>query len=213
VRICPAMSQVQARGVRRSATAMRDGHVRGASARRCAAWLTGELAAARTSVFGRRCMRCNESCWCPGETRGGTSDAAVRPVPRSCGGGRPPWLSPAMMHPLQPAAPGCIAMSAGAMMMRPMQRNQLHHRCIRSRRAMKSQVTAAAPWARQAEGIAGPRAAPQAAHVDTNCRMLHLMQLRALGCGRRRCGGYAEFRITGIRRTAGLCALSWHFRC
>jgi hypothetical protein len=52
VRICPAVSQVQARSVCRSAAAMRGGPVRGAPARRRAAWLTGELAAARTSVFG-----------------------------------------------------------------------------------------------------------------------------------------------------------------
>jgi hypothetical protein len=50
VRICPAVSQVQARSVCRSAAAMRGGPVRGAPARRRAAWLTGELAAARTSV-------------------------------------------------------------------------------------------------------------------------------------------------------------------
>src|SRR5271165_3876567 len=52
VRICPAVSQVQARSVCRPAAAMRGGPVRGASARRRAAWLTGELAAARTSVSG-----------------------------------------------------------------------------------------------------------------------------------------------------------------
>jgi hypothetical protein len=52
VRICPAVSQVQARSVCRSAAAMRGGSVRGAPARRRAAWLTGELAAARTSVSG-----------------------------------------------------------------------------------------------------------------------------------------------------------------
>jgi hypothetical protein len=89
-------------------------------------------------------------------------------------------LSLAMMRPMQPAAPGCIAVSAGSTMMRATQRNQLHHRCIRSRRTVKSQVTAAVPPARQAEGTAGPRAAPQAARVHANCRMLHLMQLRAL---------------------------------
>ena len=41
------------------------------------------------------------------------------------------------------------------MMMRATQRNQLHHRCIRSRRTVKSQVTAAALSARQAEGTQG----------------------------------------------------------
>jgi hypothetical protein len=105
--------------------------------------------------------------------------AAVPAVRRS--------LSLAMMRPVQPAAPGCIAVPAGATMMRATQRNQLHHHCIRSRRTVKSQVTAAAPPARQAEGTAGPHAAPQAARVHANCRMLHLMQLRAL---RRRCSRY-----------------------
>ena len=62
--------------------------------------------------------------------------AAVPAVRRS--------LSLAMMRPVQPAAPGCIAVPAGATMMRATQRNQLHHRCIRSRRTVKSQVTAAA---------------------------------------------------------------------
>jgi hypothetical protein len=98
--------------------------------------------------------------------------AAVPAVRRS--------LSLAMMRPVQPAAPGCIAVPAGATMMRATQRNQLHHRCIRSRRTVKSQVTAAAPPARQAEGTAGSHAAPQAARVHAKCRMLHLMQLRAL---------------------------------
>jgi len=98
--------------------------------------------------------------------------AAVPAVRRS--------LSLAMMRPMQPAAPGCIAVPAAATMMRATQRDQLHHRCIRSRRTVKSQVTAAAPPARQAEGTAGPHAAPQAARVHANCRMLHLMQLRAL---------------------------------
>ena len=51
---------------------------------------------------------------------------------------------PAMMHPVQPAAPGCIVMPAGAMMMQATQRNQPHHRCIGSMQAVKSQVTAAA---------------------------------------------------------------------
>ena len=76
-------------------------------------------------------------------------------------------------------------------MMHATQRHQPHHRCIRSRRTMKSQVTVAAPRARQAEGTARPHAAPQAARVHANCRMLHLMQLRALParCHRYGAGG------------------------
>ena len=59
------MVQAQVRSVRRSATAVRAGHVCGAAARQCAAELTGELAAAGTSVSrARRCIRCNESGWC-----------------------------------------------------------------------------------------------------------------------------------------------------
>ena len=66
------------------------------------------------------------------------------------------------------------------MMMRSMPRHQMHHGCIRSGRTVKYQVTGTVrrPW--HAEGAAGPHAAPQAARVHANCRMLHLMQLRAL---------------------------------
>ena len=101
--------------------------------------------------------------------RSGASLAAAVPAGRRS-------LSPAMMHPMQPAAPGCIAMPAAAMMMQAMQRNQLHHRCIRSRRIVKSQVTAAGAAAWQAEGTAGSHAAPQAARVHANCRMMHQTQ-------------------------------------
>ena len=69
--------------------------------------------------------------------RSGASLAAAAPAGHRS-------LGQVMMHPMHPAAPECIAMPAGAMMMRAMQRNQLHHRCIRSRRTVKSQVTAAA---------------------------------------------------------------------
>ena len=120
------------------------GHARGASARRRAAWLTGELAAARTSVWGAGCIRCNESGWWPGQVRGAPDDAEVRRVPRSCEARRRRFLGQVMVHVMQPAGPGCIAMPAGAMMMQAAQRNQLHHRCIRSRRSVKAQVTAAA---------------------------------------------------------------------
>ena len=105
-----------------------------------AAWPTGELAAARTSVFGggmhqvpRERLVARSGAW----------------RDQRCGGpARPSQLrrrSPgqAMMHPMQSAAPGCIAIPAGAMMMHAAQRNQLHHRCIRSRRTVKSQVAAA----------------------------------------------------------------------
>jgi hypothetical protein len=49
-----------------------------------------------------------------------------------------------MMQPMQLAVPGCITMPARATMMRATQRNQLHHRCIGSRRTVKAQVTATA---------------------------------------------------------------------
>jgi hypothetical protein len=48
------------------------------------------------------------------------------------------------MRPMQPGAPGCIAMPAGATMMHAMQRHQRHHRCIRYGWSMKPQVNAAA---------------------------------------------------------------------
>ena len=188
VRICPAVSQVQARSVGRSAPAMRGGRGRGVSARRRAAWLTGELAAARTSVSGGRdASRATRAAGCqvgrvarPVVRWSGASLAAAVPAERRS-------LSLAMMRPMQRAAPGCIAVPAGATMMRATQRNQLHHRCIRSRRTVTSQVTAAAPPARQPGGTAGPHAAPQAARVHANCRMMHLVQLRALACSPRRC--------------------------
>jgi hypothetical protein len=100
-------------------------------------------------------------------------------------------LGLAMMHPMQLAALGCIAMPAGAMMMQAAQRNQLHHRCIRSSRTVKSKVTAAARWPGRPEGTARPHAATQAARVHVTCRMMHQMQfcpfaalkrMRAAGC-------------------------------
>ena len=81
----------------------------------------------------------------------------------------------AIMHRAQPRAPGCIARSASATMMHAAQRNQSHHRCIRSRRSTKSQVTAAAR--RPATSAAAvPHAGPQAARVHATCRMMHQMQ-------------------------------------
>jgi hypothetical protein len=192
VRIGPAVSQVQARSVCRSAAAMRGGPVRGAPACRRAAWLTGELAAARTSVFGGDASRATRAAGCqvgrvarPMMRKSGVCLAAAVPAGRRS-------LGLAMMRPMQPAAPGCIAVPASATMMRATQRNQLHHRCIRSRRIVKSQVTAAAPPVRQAEGTAGPHAAPQAARAHANCRMLHPMQLRALGARTTRCVANSE---------------------
>ena len=93
---------------------------------------------------GRGCMRCNESGWLPGGTPGAASDAEVgASLAAAVPAGRRS-LGQAMMHPMQPAAPGCMRVPAGAMMMQAAQRNQLHHRCTRHRRAVKSQVTAAA---------------------------------------------------------------------
>ena len=136
-------------------------------------WLTGELAVAVTSVSeARGCTRCNEGGWLPAQahdvTKPSASLAAAVPA-----GHR--WPRPPVRHPVQPAATGCIAMPAAATMMQAAQGHQPHHRCIRSRRAVKSQVTiAAAPW--QAEGAVRPHAAPQAARVHANCRMMHQMQ-------------------------------------
>jgi len=53
VRVSRAAQQGQVRRLHRPAAAMRAGHVRGMAARRRAAWLTGERAAAGTSVSGR----------------------------------------------------------------------------------------------------------------------------------------------------------------
>ena len=69
--------------------------------------------------------------------RPGASLAAAAPA-----GQRSPGLP--VMRPVQPAAPGCIAVPARATMMHAAQRHQPHHRCIRSRRTMKSQVAVAA---------------------------------------------------------------------
>jgi hypothetical protein len=107
VRICPAVSQVQARSVCRSAAAMRGGPVRGAPACRRAAWLTG----ARTSVSGAGCITCNQSGWVPGRARGAANDAEVRRVPRSCGAGRAPVAEPGDDAP---GATGCSRVHRGA---------------------------------------------------------------------------------------------------
>jgi hypothetical protein len=141
----------------------------------------GELAAPRTSVYGggdasgaMRAAGCQVGRVArPMMRRSSASLDAAVPAGRCS-------LGQAMLHLTQPVAPGCIAMSASATMMRATQRNQLHHRCIRSKRSVKSQVSAAARRPGKAEGAAGPHAAPQAARIHANCRMLHRMQLRAL---------------------------------
>jgi hypothetical protein len=75
------------------------------AARRRAAWLTGELAAAGTSAAGARgCMRCNESGWLPGQTRDVADDAEAWRVPRSCGAARAPLTGTADDAP---GATGC----------------------------------------------------------------------------------------------------------
>ena len=82
------------------------------------------------------------------------------------------------MQQVQPAAPGCIAMAAGAAMMHGTPRHQPQHRCIGSMQSMKSQVIASPRGARQAKGTATPHAAPQARDVHAFRGMLHQMQLR-----------------------------------
>ena len=89
-------------------------------------------------------------------------------------------------------------MPAGAMMMRATQRDQLHRRCIRSRRSVKSQVTAAARRPGRPRGTAGPHAAPQAARVHANCRMMHQMQF---------CPSRAAV-MNAYRRVCGLTCLA-----
>ena len=92
---------------------------------------------------GRGCTGCNESGWLPGRARGVTDDAEVQRVPRSCGAGRAPLAG---SGDDAPDATGCSRMhrdGSRRMMMQATQRNLLHHRCIRSRRTVKSQVTAA----------------------------------------------------------------------
>jgi len=166
--------------------AMRAGHVRGMAARRRAARLTGELAAAGRLPPGAGCMRCNESGWLPGQAREVADGAEARRVPRSCGAGRATLTGPPVMHPVQPAAPGCIAAPAGATMMHAAQRHRPHHRCIGSRRDHEVPGHRSRKALRQA---GAPHATPQAARVHAKCRMLHLMQLRALWCESQTCGG------------------------
>ena len=77
--------------------------------------------------------------------RPGASLAAAAPA-----GQRSP--GPPVMRPVQPAAPGCIAMPAGATMMHAAQRHQPHHRCIRSRQDHEVPGHRSRTALRQAEG-------------------------------------------------------------
>ena len=180
--ISPTVEQGQVRSLHQQAAATRVGHVRGRAARRRPACLTGELAAAGTFVAGARgCMRWNESGWLPGQgvtwpmmRRPGASLAAAARL----AGHRSP--GPPMMRLMQPAAPGCIAMPAAA----------AHdaRRATASAASSLHQVQAdhevpghrSRTALRQAEGAATPHAAPQAAAVHRNCRMMHQMQFCSL---------------------------------
>jgi hypothetical protein len=95
------------------------------------------------------CIRCNESSRLPAQARVVTNDAEARAslADAAPAGHRSP--GPPMIHQMQPAARGCIAMPAGATMMHTMQRHQPHHRCVSSRLSMKPQVIAAARRPRQ----------------------------------------------------------------
>ena len=107
---------------------------------------------ANICLGARGCMRCNESGWLPGGTRGrlvvrrsGASLAAAVPAGRRS-------LGQAMMHPMQRAAPGCNGVPAGATMMHAAQRHQPHHRCIGSRRDHEVPGHRSRTALRQAEG-------------------------------------------------------------
>jgi hypothetical protein len=171
------MSQVQARSVRRPTTAMRGGHVRGRggpSACRAADGRAGGRANIR--LRRRGCIRCNESGWLPGRARGATDDAQIQRVPRSCGAGRAPLAGPG--DDARSAA-GCSRMHRDAS-----RRNDDADHATESAASSLRQIQAdrevpghrSRAGTRQAEGTAGPHAAPQAARVHANCRMMHQMQ-------------------------------------
>jgi len=184
---------------------MRGGHVRGASARRRAAWLTGELAAARTSVSGGRgCIRCNESGWLPGRACGATDDAELPRDPRSCGAGRVPLAG---SGDDAPDATGCSRMHRDAS-----RRNDDAGHATESAASLLHQVRAdgevpghrSRAAVRPAEGAAGPHAAPQAARVHANCRMMHQMQLCSLAAGSgTSAAAHERTRALGRRRGGG----------
>ncbi len=170
-------SRGQVRSLHRPAAVTRAGHVRGMAARRRAAWLTGELAAAGTSVSGARgCMRCNESGWLPGQARDVANDAEARRVPCSCGAGRAPLTGTAGD---EPDATGCSGMHRDAS-----RRNDDARRATASAASSLHQIQAdhevpghrSRTALRQAGGAATPHAAPQAARVHATCRMMHQMQ-------------------------------------
>ena len=184
------MEQGQVRSLHRPPAATRAGRLRGMAARRRAAWLTGELAAAGTSVSGARgCMRCNESGWLPGQTRDVANDAEARRVPRSCGAGRAPLTGTADDAP---DATGCSRMHRDAS-----RRNDDARRATESAASSLHQIQAdhevpghrgraALPAGR---GIATPHAAPQAVRVHAICRMMQRMQLRSLPATWNGCAG------------------------
>ena len=184
------MEQGQVRSLHRAVAATRAGHVRGMAARRRAAWLTGELAAAGTSAPGARgCMRCNESGWLPGQARDVANDAEARRVPRSCGAGPAPLTGTADDAP---DATGCSRMHRDAS-----RRNDDARRATESAASSLHQIQAdhevpghrgraALPAGR---GTATPHAAPQAVRVHAKCRMMHRMQLRAFSAGSPAYGG------------------------
>jgi len=111
----------------------------------------------------------------------------VRRVPRSCGAGRAPVAEPGDDAP---DATGCSRVHRDIS-----RRNDDAGHATESAASSLHQIQAACEIpghrsraaARQAEGTAGPHAASQAARVHANCRMLHLMQLRALATASRGC--------------------------
>ena len=94
--------------------------------------------------------------------------------------GRAPLTGPPVMHPMQPGCSGCIMAATDATRMHVTQPHQMQQCCTWSGRPMLPQVIAATAVAWHAECAIGPYAALQAARVHATCRMLHLMQLRAL---------------------------------
>ena len=178
--ISPTAEQGQVRSLHRPAAATGARHVRGVAARRRAAWLTGELAAAGTCVSGARMHQVQR------ERLVARSGRVRRPMTRRPGGslavaipaGRRSSGS-AMMHPMQPG----IWMQRDAS-----RRNDDARRATKSAASSLHQIQAhhevpghrSRAAARRAEGTAGPHAAAQAARVHANCRMMQQMQLRSL---------------------------------
>jgi hypothetical protein len=124
----------------------------------------------------RRCMRCNESGWLPGQTRDVAEDAEAWRVPSSCGAGRAPLTGTADDTP---GATGCSRMHRDAS-----RRNYDARRATESAASSLHQIQAdhEVPGHRSCaalpadRGTATPHAAPQAARVHAKCRMMHQMQ-------------------------------------